>query len=143
MPENKSIAIRIADSILDDLSFDNALTNDEQRLFETISCFPAQVKTIESSGTLNNGKNYSHLLYSHKEYIVTISSNELDTDATGFLISFWLSNYKYISIYENSQWSDYILVKSDGGLFPIEYIENYRNLPEITFKFETVNPLEL
>ena len=124
------IALRISASKLSPLTFDNTVSDDYQYLFETISCLPAIVNTSEVQGVLNNGRNYSNLLYSHKEHEVIISSNELTDEAIEFIKSFWTAKFKYISRYENA-WTDYVGVLTTGGVFPIEYIEGNIQLPEI------------
>ena len=144
MPDsNKVIALRKSDVQLIDLEFNDSLTKEYQIEFETINCTPRNIRTEEVKGTLLNGKQFSHLLYSHNLYSITISANELDEDAIEFLHSFWQARFKYISFRVNSNWEEYIEVITDGGVLPIEYIDGIADLPEISLNFETVNPLEI
>lgn len=136
-----NIAIRRTEQMLGELTFDDVIGSDEQLKFATISCQPANVSTTEIQGTLLNGRNYSHLLYTHKEYKVTISANELTPEKIEFLLLFWLSPFKYISINNGGTWQKYIQVRTEGGAFPIEYIDDCKYLPEINFNFITANPV--
>lgn len=138
-----TIALRIANTKLSDLSFNMSLLSSEQILFNTLSCLPSVINTTEVIGTLNNGRQYSHLLYAISEHQITISSNELSEEAIAFLNAYWTSKYKYLSRFENNQWSDYIEVITDGGRFPIEYNEGNIKLPEISLLLKNKYPENL
>lgn len=134
----KQIALAYSDTIFTELDFDEDLT--EQQLFETIKLTDPIIATTRVQGTLLNGRVYDHKLYTRKFIEVTISSNEITTAILSFLQAFWDSNFKYISIntedpiYSTFEYADYIQVYTDSGDFPVEYNEDIKYLPEVTFK---------
>jgi hypothetical protein len=140
------IAFRIVNNgiLPSDAAFDAGLSQTEQRTFRTVSCMRPFITTAQEQGIMLNGRRFSHILYVHKEIEVTISSNEINSDeVVEFFESFWKARYKYISLkYETDSWDGckYIEVMTEGGRFPVEYINGIADLPEITFKLSTVNP---
>jgi hypothetical protein len=138
-----NIALRLSESKLTNLSFDENVAIGEQYLFDTVSCLPKLIVTTEIQGTLNNGRKYSNLLFSNYEQEIIISSNELTDSVINFLINFWVSPFKYISRKGSLNWSSYTQVNTIGGAFPIEYIDGLIQLPEITIKFSETNPVSL
>lgn len=137
------IALRLSDIKLPSgTGYDNTIAANLQQNFETIKYFPPSSNVTYEQGVLNNGRQFQHLLYSHLEHEITVSTNELNAVSLAFLREFWKAQYKYISIYEtaNFGWSSYRAVRTEGGLFPISYIEDIIHLPELTLKLIEINP---
>jgi hypothetical protein len=140
------IAFRVVNNgiLPHDTTFDSGLPDTEQRTFRTVSCMRPFLTTTQEQGIMLNGRKFSHILYAHKEIEVTISSDEVNSEEVlEFFEAFWKARYKYISLkYETDSWdgSKYIEVMTEGGRFPVEYIDGIADLPEITFKLFTVNP---
>lgn len=132
-PAKKStIALKYNDTPLSDFIYSD--TGENQWKFHTIG-YPkplSNVKTI--GGELLNGRIFAHKLYSRKNIEVTISADELDEDngSIEFLRNWWEANYKYISLATYGSYSNYREVITEGGLFPISYIDDIIDLPEIT-----------
>lgn len=135
----KEIALRYSDEKLTSLAFDENALN--QELFETVKCTDLLVNTTEESGILLNGRKFNHILYCHKDIEVIISADEIDSDTLAFLQSFWTARFKYISIYKNSIWSSYVQVMTESGKFPLSYIDDIRDLPEVSFNLSYANPI--
>jgi len=137
----KEIALRYGDERLTSLAFDENASN--QELFETVKCTDLLVNKTEESGILLNGRKFNHILYCHKDIEIIISADEIyHSTILDFLQNFWISRYKYIAIYKNSTWSNYMqVITTESGRFPISYIDEIRDLPEVTLYLSCVNPL--
>ncbi len=127
----EQIALAYSDTIFTGLEFDEDLAT--QKLFETIKLTEPTITTTRVQGTLLNGRVYDHKLYTRKFIEVTISSNEINTSILSFLQTFWDSNFKYIALF-NDDPMYYVQVYTDGGDFPVEYVEDIKYLPEISLK---------
>lgn len=125
------VALRYTTAKLSNLAFDNTVPATNQVLFKTLSYLPPLVDTTEVQGILNNGRQYSNLLYAHRQHSIIISADEIESTVLTFLENFWLSNFKYISRYINGSWTSYIEVKTDGGVIPIEFLDSIDQFPEI------------
>jgi hypothetical protein len=133
------IALRHSDTKLTDLSFDE--NADNQNTFETVKCTDLVVNTTEEAGILLSGRKYNHLLYKHKDIEIIISSDEIDSDILAFLQDFWTARFKYISVLKNAPWGNYVQIMTETGRFPISYIDDIRDLPEVSFNLSYVNPV--
>ncbi len=132
------IALKYSDTKLSSLTFDELVAN--QNVFETVKCSDPIVNTSEEQGILLNGRKYNHLLYQHKEIEVIISADEIDTDIMAFLQEFWSAGFKYIALNKSGTWGDYVQVMTESGRFPISYIEEIRDLREVSFLFSYAEP---
>lgn len=92
------------------------------RLFPRISADNAEVKTLR--GNLHSIKRHAR-----RAWDLTISTNDIDDATFDFLVKFYCSEKPEISF--NNQ--DFEQVAIDGGDMPIEYIEDCRLLPQISF----------
>jgi len=135
----KEIALRFNDTKLTDLIFVENASN--QITFETVKCTDPVVSTTEESGVLLNGRKFNHLLYMHRDIEVVISSDEIDNDVFEFLQSFWVARFKYISFYKDSTWGNYVQIMTESGKFPLTYIEDIKDLPEVSFNLSYANPI--
>lgn len=136
----KEIALRYSDERLTSLVFDENSTN--QKLFETVKCTDLLVNKTEESGILLNGRKFNHILYCHKDIEVIISANEIYySEILDFLQSFWIGRFKYIAIQKDSIWGSYVQVMTESGKFPLSYIDDIRDLPEVALNLSYVNPL--
>jgi hypothetical protein len=113
----------------------------QQLSFATVKCPDAILNTKEESGRMLNGRGYSNLLYSYRDIgDIIISADEVDSSVLAFFEAFWTAAFKYISIY-GSGWGDYIEVLTEGGAFPLAYIDDIKDLKEITLKLHYTNPV--
>lgn len=135
----KEIALRYNDTKLTDLIFVESASN--QITFETVKCTDPIVNSTEESGILLNGRKYNHLLYKHRDIEVVISSDEIDNDVFDFLQFFWVARFKYISFYKDSTWGNYVQIMTESGKFPLAYIEDIKDLPEVSFNLSYANPI--
>ncbi|GAB1372750.1 hypothetical protein MASR1M45_28130 [Candidatus Kapaibacterium sp.] len=136
----KEIALRYGDERLTSLVFDENSTN--QKLFETVKCTDLLLNKTEESGILLNGRKFNHILYCHKDIEVIISSDEIyHSEILDFLQNFWIGRFKYIAIQKDSIWGNYEQVMTETGRFPITYIDEIRDLPEVALNLSYVNPL--
>ena len=135
----KEIALRYSVSKLSNLTFEENAS--DQMTFETVKCTDPVLNTTEESGILLNGRKFNNILYKHKDIEVVISSDEIESDTLAFLQSFWTARFKYISIYKDSIWGSYVQVMTETGRFPISYIDEIRDLPEVALNLSYVNPL--
>lgn len=135
----KEIALRYSDTKLESLAFDEIADN--QELFETVKCSDITINTTEESGILLNGRKYNHLLYKHNEIEIIISADEIDRDVLAFLQEFWSARFKYISLYKDSIWGSYVQVMTESGKFPLNYIDEIRELREVSFNLSYAEPV--
>ena len=134
----KEIAFRYCSTKLTDSTF--AENAQDQLTFETVKCTDPIVNTTEETGILLNGRKFNHLLYKHRDFEVVISSDEIDSDAFEFLQAFWVARFKYISLKKNSTWGSYVQIMTESGKFPLSYIDDIRDLPEVSFNLTYANP---
>jgi hypothetical protein len=135
----KEIALRYNDTKLSDLIFVENASN--QITFETVKCTDPIVNSTEESGILLNGRKFNHLLYKHRDMELVISSDEIDNDVFDFLQSFWVARFKYISLFKGSTWGSYVQIMTESGKFPLTYIEDIKDLPEVSFNLSYANPI--
>lgn len=135
----KEIALKYSDTKLTDLTFIENASN--QNTFETVKCTEPIVSTTEETGVLLNGRKFNHLLYTHKDFEVIISSDEIDSDVFEFLQSFWVARFKYITLFKGSTWGNYVQIMTESGKFPLTYIEEIKDLPEVSFNLSYANPI--
>ncbi len=135
----KEIALRYSDSKLTELAFDQNAEN--QNMFDTVKCTDIIVNTTEESGILLNGRKFNHLLYKHKDIEIVISSDEISTDILEFLQEYWSARFNYISLQKDSTWGNYVQIMTESGKFPLSYIDDIRDLPEVSFNFSYANPV--
>lgn len=136
----KEIALRYGDESLTSLVFDENSTN--QKLFETVKCTDLLLNKTEESGILLNGRKFNHILYCHRDIEVIISADEIyHSGILDFLQSFWIGRFKYIAIQKDSIWGNYEQVITETGRFPVTYIDEIRDLPEVALNLSCVNPL--
>jgi len=135
MPE---IALLYSDTILTSLTFDDEA--EDQELFTPLKWTDPVINTAEDSGTLLNGRKWNHVLWKHYELDIVISADEIDATMLAFLQAFWTAPFKYLSIY-GSSWGDYIQVMTAGGKFPVGYVEDLKDLPEVSFTLSYTNPV--
>lgn len=131
-------AIMFSATELVSLTFDNMLTDSEQRIYFGLSVLRPNRNRVTDDGVLLNGRQYSHLLYEHKEWDLLISSNEIDNDDVDFIDNFLSAKFKYIAFYNGSSWEDYIEVLANSGRTPVEYLEGVEFLPEVTLNLRKV-----
>lgn len=136
----KEIALRYSDSKLIDLTFSETASN--QVLFETVRCSDPIINTTEETGVLLNGRKYNNLLYKHKDLEIIISSDEIDSDVLEFLQSFWSARFKYIALQKDSTWGNYMQIMTESGKFPLSYIDDIKDLPEVSFNLSYANPVQ-
>ena len=140
----KVITLRFSTTKLtpSELVYSSSIDATLQQSFETIKYMPANSNVVVEQGTLNNGRQFQHVLYSNKEHEITLSTNEISATVLTFLKAFWKSQYKYLSAfqYANNAWSDYVQVNTEGGLLPITYIDDIIHFPELTMKLIEVYP---
>lgn len=132
------IALMFDDEKLEVLTYNPALTDSEQRLYDTITPKKNSINRTVDEGILLSGRKYSHLLYKHLEWDITISADELGTSDVDFIENFLDAPFKYISTYNGTSWSNYIEVIANSGRTPIEYVEGLEDLPEITLNLRKV-----
>ncbi len=135
----KEIALRYSDTKLTDLTFVENASN--QTTFETVKCTDPVVSTTAETGVLLNGRKFSHLLYTHRDLEIIISSDEIDSSVFEFLQSFWVARFKYISLFKASTWGSYVQIMTETGKFPLTYIEDIKDLPEVSFNLSYANPI--
>ena len=135
----KEIALRYSDTKLTDLTFVENASN--QKTFETVKCTDPVVSTTAEIGVLLNGRKFSHLLYTHRDLEIIISSDEIDSTVFEFLQSFWVARFKYISLFKASTWGSYVQIMTESGKFPLTYIEDIKDLPEVSFNLSYANPI--
>jgi len=135
----KEIALRHSVSKLSNLTFEENAT--DQMTFETVKCTDPVLNTTEESGILLNGRKFNNILYKHKDIEIVISSDEIDSDTLAFLQGFWSARFKYISLYKSSIWGSYVQVMTESGKFSLSYIDDIRDLPEVSFNLSYSNPI--
>jgi len=135
----KEIALRHSVSKLSNLTFEE--NSSDQMTFETVKCTDPVLNTTEESGILLNGRKYNNILYKHKDIEVVISSDEIDSDTLDFLQVFWSARFKYISLMKSSTWGSYVQIMTESGKFPLSYIDDIRDLPEVSFNLSYANPI--
>ncbi len=133
------IAIRKSTSKLSVLTFDSGIEDSEQKIYNNIAPRKTYINRSVEEGILLNGRQYQHTLYRHREWDLIISANEIDQSDINFLDDFNNSLFKYISLYNGSDWSDYIEVLTTDGRLSIEYIEGLEDLPEVSLNLREVN----
>lgn len=133
------ILFRHSDTKLTNLAYDSGATG--QMAFRTVRRPDAILDITVDGGAMLNGRKWENRLYSHKEIgDIVISADELDSTAFTFFESFWKAKYKYIGLWATSTWGNYIEVLTGGGLFPLSYVEDIRDLKEIALKLKYANP---
>jgi len=126
------IALRISDTELEGVAYDDLATN--QYRFDCVE-FPRPIVSNERDvGKTLSGRAYSHLLSRSKIYNPVISTNELDEMKLAFLESYWDANKKYIALYDGTSWGNYIEVITESGDFPLSFIDDLEDLPEVSLK---------
>ena len=136
----KEIALRHSISKLSNLTFEENAS--DQLTFETVKCNDPILNITEESGILLNGRKFNHILYSHRDIEVIISADEIyHSEILDFLQNFWIGRFKYIAIQKDSIWGNYVQVMTETGRFPISYIDEIRDLPEVALNLSYVNPL--
>jgi hypothetical protein len=126
------MALAYTDSPLTDLKFADNFTAGTQRFFNPVYYVPPKRTKMVNEGKTLRGRNFQHILYKVKTHEPVISSNELNVNGNkSFLQAFWEAYYQYISVFDGTNWSDYIEVDTPGGDFPIEYIESVELFPEV------------
>lgn len=136
----KEIALRYSNEKLTSLIFNENASN--QMLFETVKCTDLLLNKTEENGIMLNGRKYNHLLYCHANIEIIISADEIkDSETLEFLQNFWISRFKYIAIQKNLIWGNYVQVMTETGMFPVTYIDEIRQLPEVTLNLSYVNPI--
>jgi hypothetical protein len=135
----KEIALRHSVSNLSNQTFEENAS--DQMTFETVKCTVPVLNTTEESGILLNGRKFNNILYKHKDIEVVISSDEIDNDTLAFLQAFWSARFKYISMYKSSTWGNYVQIMTESGKFPLSYIDDIRDLPEVSFNLSYANPI--
>jgi hypothetical protein len=58
-----------------------------------------------------------------------------------FLQDFWTARFKYLSVLKNAAWGNYVQIMTESGKFPISYIDDIRDLPEVSFNLSYANPV--
>lgn len=142
----KRFALKYSNTVLSSFIYNSADT--KMLDFEgTEVTYPIPNTQVETGRNLN-GKKYSHKLYTYKSGRVVISPNELNSDYTSeipsgleFLIAFWNAPFKYITFFEDfmPDIGNYIQIDTNGGAFPVEYIDGIKYLPEVTIEYEFTN----
>lgn len=135
----EDIAFRYSDAEVQSLSFDGEAAL--QKKHRSLKLTDLICDSTVESGVLLSGRKYSHVLWTHKSFEVVVSSDSIATQADlNFLQEFWKAKFKYVSLKSGSTWGDYFEVATEGGLFPLSYIEDVRSLKEVSFVLSTVNP---
>ena len=107
-----------------------------QMKFETVKCPKPRLTKLSDTGSLLNGKSFTHTLYKKRKNEVIISSNELTDEAITFLETIWTAMYVYVSYTQDGiTWSKYVEITLPDGDFPISYIDELEYLPEVTLSF--------
>jgi hypothetical protein len=135
----KEIALRHSVSKISNLTFEE--NSSDQMTFETVKCTDPVLNTTEESGILLNGRKFNNILYKHKDIEIVISSDEIDNDTLAFLQAFWSARFKYISLKKSSTWGSYVQIMTESGKFPLSYIDDIRDLPEVSFNLSYANPI--
>lgn len=108
----------------------NALAIPRERLFR-------QAKSQEGNRVLHD-----FTLWVSAAYDVNISADELyNPDLRKFLVNFWLAQEKHLSLSSDEIEpldTEFILVATDGGEIPEEYIEDDDDFPDWTFRLKEV-----
>ncbi len=126
------IALRISDTELEGVAYDDLATN--QYAFECVE-FPRPIVSNErDAGKTLSGRVYSHLLNTSTIYSPVVSADELDDTKVTFLEEFWNANKKYIALYDGTAWGNYIEVVTEAGDFPLSYVDDLEDLPEVSLK---------
>lgn len=125
------LILRYTNANLITLDYDALAVN--QLSFGCLKLFPKEIITNVNAGNLLNGRQFSHRLFNTKEINLTISTNELSGVNIEFLKNFWTSNFKYYSLVNGVTIDDYSKCVSNGGRFPVSYIDENINYPEVSF----------
>lgn len=128
------LTLRYSISKLPSLAYDNTVASNYQVVFEPLSYLPPLPTATRVQGVLNNGRRFSHLLYSHLVHTIIISADELSDSNLSFLQNFWNADFQYLSVYDGSNWSNYKAVQTEDGAFPCEFIDGVAILPEVNLK---------
>ena len=118
-----------------------------QKLFNPVSFYKPKINRTVDQGNCLRGRLFQHTLWSLKTWEPVITANELRINNNlDFLISFWSAEYKYISYNKgnwdrtDASWSKYIEVITPGGDFPVKYIDDLEELPEVALTLNEVEP---
>lgn len=125
------LILRYADNNLNVLDYDEEA--EDQLEFQCLKLFPKEIINNVNAGNLLNGRQFSHNLFNVSEINLTISTNELSDENLEFLKNFWTSNYKYYSLINGVTISNYKKCITNGGRFPVTYIDENINFPELSF----------
>ena len=123
------IALVISATDLHGTAFNPVQAN--QYKFECVELRRPVVSNERDSGRTLGGRGYSHLLHTTKIHSPVISTNEITSAIATFLESFWDANFKFISLYTSGVWGNYIEVLTDSGDFPISFVDDLEDLPEV------------
>jgi len=134
------IALAYSDTVQSDLDYatlNAAVGVSQYKLFTTVENFRPVINSNVQAGGFLNGELYEHVRYSRKIYSGVITSNELDSTAITFLENFWQAKYRYFlrdtaGVFTGS---DYIEILTNGGDFPLAYLDGIEQLPELSYSF--------
>lgn len=123
--------------------------------FETVENFPPVLeKILTVFGPTKRGRRGAHTLHKTKTFNIVIANNDIygkvsetlaanilvfkEEDLSGFLISFWNSQFKYLCRADRGDFTglNYVEVYSEQSAFPIEYMDSILYLPLIKFQLK-------
>lgn len=117
----------------------NAAATWTQVEFEGLSNYP-KGETTRINGETMRGNLTSHIKSKRGTWAIIISADETVTHAS-FLHDFWLAELQQISFEtapDNADDGDGILVITEGGTEPLEYIDGLVDLKEYSFTLRQV-----
>lgn len=111
------------------------LTGYSYQQFETAKYVPPKKSTVADAGAMLNGRKFNHIKFVYYEYEFVVSSWEYLDD---FFNAFWTAQYKYLSLWTGSAWSDYKEVDTGSGSLPVSYQSDLECMPEIPLKLTSM-----
>lgn len=134
----KIIALKYSNSNVDfhGDSFNESAS--EQMIFNAMAYYRPKPNIERESGRLLSNRAYHHILKSWKVHAIVLSADTITDEATeDFLEECWKAGRLFLAVKETT-WSNYIEVYPGSGIIPRDYIEEYPDLPEYTFEFESM-----
>lgn len=110
--------------------------------FNATASYDRDENTLEIGRTLRQVE-YAHQLSHRRIYEITISADELATPANyAFMRAFWNASQWWLSLRSdattpafgsaNNPDTEFVSVRIDGGLSPVEFINGHKLLPSFT-----------
>ena len=118
-----------------------------QKQFNPVVFYKPKINRTVDQGNCLRGRLFQHTLWTQLTWEPVITADELKVTANlDFLKAFWGANCKYLVYHEgnwdrsSNNWSKYIEMITPGGDFPVKYLEDMEQLPEVTLTLNEVEP---